>query len=107
MPHYEMRDAFGMMYRLSTQDRDLAQRWFDEWLPRLYPADMDADYGLPVMSVWPMQFDGRQSADWPTDTRYIRELFTIPRDPSLALAAIDQQRAEIDEQIRKAHANGT
>lgn len=105
MPYYEMRDAFGTMYRITTQSTELAQAWFDEWLPRLYPPEMPADYGLPVMTVWPM-WTADNLPDWAAFVPFISESFTIPRDPKMALAAIAERRALIDEKARQAHADG-
>jgi hypothetical protein len=106
MPYYEMRDAFGSMYRLSTMSRETAQRWFDEWLPRLFRAEDPADMRSPLMLVWPMPTEDGKSCDWAADTRFISEPFYIPRDPAQALAAIDRRREFIEEQVRLAHANG-
>ena len=105
MPHYELRDAFGTMYRLSTLDAETAERWFGEWLPRLF-GDLPDDYGLPVMSVCALPTEDGHT-DWATDSRYYRDLFTIPRDPARALTAIAERRTWIEQQIRaKANDDG-
>lgn len=101
MPRYELRDASGQHFLLSTASDQLAQAWFDEWLPVLYPPGLADDYGLPLMQVYPLSPDGR-SADWATDMRWVTIPFTIPRDPRLALAAIASRRIWIEQQARRA-----
>jgi hypothetical protein len=98
MPRFTIRDAFGMGYELSSKDPELIQRWFDEWLPKLYPADAPEDYGDPVMMVWPLpEADGR-SLDWAAKSPHIQDMFRIPRDPAKALAAIEDRRKWIEAQ---------
>jgi hypothetical protein len=98
MPHVEIRDAFGSSFRISTTSRELLQAWFDEWLPKLYPADADPQLGEPlVMSVYPLDPCGT-GYDWAADARYLADPFTIPRDPAQALAALDRRREWIDMQ---------
>jgi hypothetical protein len=105
VPTYTLQDAGGSVYRLTTMDRGLAQLWFDEWLPRLFDG-LPEDYGLPLMTVWPLPSADGRSLDWAADTRFISEPFHIPRDPAQALAAIDRRREYIEEQVKVAHANG-
>ena len=95
-----MQDAFGTMYRITTRSRELLQAWFDEWLPRLYPADAPEQLGDPlIVRVYPAPVTpGAMEYDWSTDTRWIGQSFTIPRDPALALTALDARRAWIEEQ---------
>jgi hypothetical protein len=100
MPRVEMRDPFGTMFRIDTGIPGMLQAWFEEWLPKLYPAGMERDFGDPlIMSVYPLDPDGT-GYDWPADTRYISQPFNIPRDPARALDALAARRAWIDEQIK-------
>ena len=92
-----MRDAFGANFELSSQDPELIQRWFDEWLPKLYPADLPPDFGDPLIQVWPLSPDGR-SLDWAAKSPHIQDLFRIPRDPAKVLAAIEDRRKWIEAQ---------
>lgn len=94
MPYVEMRDAFGMCYRITTIGEHLLQEWFDFWLPRLYPADAPADLGNPALWVSPA--DDRGTPDWCVYGPAINRLFTIPRDPALALEAMRAERAKGD-----------
>lgn len=89
-----------MQGRIDTASRELLQAWFDEWLPLMYPADADPGLGDPVIrSVYPLDPAGT-GWDWPGDTRFIGRPFRIPRDPARALAALDEQRADIEALIR-------
>jgi hypothetical protein len=98
MPMITMRDAFGSSYPIATTSRELLQAWFDEWLPVLYPADADPGLGDPViMGVWPLDPHGT-GFDWPPDSRYMGDMFRIPRDPAMALAALDKRREWIEAQ---------
>lgn len=103
MPTYTLQDTAGVAYRLTTTDEYLARQWFSEWLPRLYPRDLPEKYGLPVIAVWPLPAEDSENMDWPADTRWISEPFTIPRDPKLALAAIAERRKWIEDQMRQAN----
>jgi hypothetical protein len=101
MPSIELRDAFGTSYRISTTNRDTLQAWFDEWLPVLYPPDGDPRLGDPmIMSVYPLDPAGT-GWDWTTDSRYLGDAFTIPRDPAKALEALDRRREWIEAQKGK------
>jgi hypothetical protein len=98
MPMITMRDAFGTSYVITTTSRELLQAWFDEWLPRLYPAGADPRLGDPqIMSVYPLDPDGK-GFDWPANSRYMGDIFTIPHDPAKVLAALDERRAWIEAQ---------
>jgi hypothetical protein len=94
VPHIQMRDAVGMNYQITTKSRELLQAWFDEWLPQLYPADLEPEYGDPViMSIYPLPLaPSGNEFDWITDSRKLGQQFTIPRDPAKALDALDRQR---------------
>jgi len=101
MPRVELQDAFGQCFRIDTTSRELLQAWFDEWLPVLYPADAPPGLGDPVIrSIYPLDPDSR-GWDWPGDIRFIPQSFRIPRDPAKALAALDEQRERIKDQIRE------
>jgi hypothetical protein len=103
MPRIDMRDAFGTTYRIDSMDWGILQQWFDEWLPRVFPASMPDSYGAPLLTVWPLpEADGR-TMDWAADTRYITEPFYIPRDPSKALATIAARREEIEKKVKELH----
>ena len=101
MPRIELQDPWGQCYAIATTSRELLQAWFDEWLPIAYPADADPVLGDPVIrSVWPLDPKGT-GWDWPQDSRYLGQPFRIPRDPAKALAALDEHRAWIEEQIAR------
>jgi hypothetical protein len=101
MPRIEMRDAFGVMYRIDTRSQETLQRWFDELLPALYPSDANPALGDPyITAVYPLDYDGT-GFDWPADSRYMASAFTIPRDPKRALAELDRRAGWIKLQEGK------
>jgi hypothetical protein len=95
MPMIYMRDAFGSNFTITTKSRDLLQAWFDEWLPQLYPPGLEPEYGDPVITsihALPLAPPPSKEFDWVTDSRWLGQQFTIPRDPAKALDALDRQR---------------
>lgn len=101
MPHVEMRDAFGVMYRITTFGEDLLQEWFDFWLPRTYPDGLPPDAGEPVIGIWPAVDPQTGDADWPAWAPLLNDRFTIPRDPAKALQALRDRRAWMDAEAVK------
>lgn len=107
MPYVMLRDAFGSSFHISTRNRATLQAWFDEWLPVLYPADLPEAYGDPVISqVFPLFDREMKNPDWTQDSRYLGDQFRIPRDPALALKALDDHLAGIERQIAGRNEHG-
>jgi hypothetical protein len=97
MPRVTLRDPFGMTFQISTMNDDLLQRWFDEWLPRLFPANMPQELGDPLVEVWPLTHADGRSLDWAAKSQHMGP-FTIPRNPAKALAVIEERRQWIEAQ---------
>lgn len=103
MPRIEMRDAFGTSYRIDTASDETLQAWFDEWLPRLFPAGLSGDYGEPlILRVEPLYPGGADSApDWPTWGPMMNEPFYIRRNPAEALPELGRRREWIEQEATK------
>jgi hypothetical protein len=97
MPRIEMRDAFGTSYRIDTSSDQTLQAWFGEWLPLLFPADLDIDYGQPLILRAEPLFDKENHPDWPPWMPYMHDPFHIPRDPAEALPALKRRREFIEK----------
>ena len=106
MPHVELRDCMGMTYRISTASPAMLQAWLEEWLPRLYPPDLPAAAGDPVVHLWPLDpaFTGNM-LDWVADGR-VNSWDTIPRDPAKVPAALAQIRARLEAQVKELDSRG-
>lgn len=97
MPRVDLRDAFGTSYQVATMDLELLERWFREWLPRLYPPELAEQYGEPAIIVWPL-FDAERVPDWPaSSTATYIEPFT--RDPGQAMAVLEDMRKRIEKDV--------
>jgi hypothetical protein len=100
VPRVELRDAFGTSYQIVTLSDKLLGQWFAEWLPRLYPPGLSADFGDPSVIVWPaLGGPNGDTPDWPADSQVLGHYHLIPRDPALALGALAKLREKLEQRV--------
>lgn len=102
MPHVDLRDPGGMHYRISTTSRETLQAWFDEWLPRLYPAELPPEYGYPNVMIYPLfTGDSQRAPDWVTYAPVLGTWRKIPRDPANVMEVLDQIRDRLEAEAAR------
>lgn len=79
MPRVMIRSGAGMDYRIDSSDEGSITAWFDEWLPRLWPAG-SPDACEPMIMVQPLWIsdDPATDPDWFADTWVTGRFYPFP-----------------------------
>lgn len=103
MPRITIRDYMGMAYTIDTTSWELIEQWLAEWAPRL--TNRAAGFDLTAMRIWPLEL-ADQRFDWPADTRFIGEPFSLGYTAGEALARLRDRKQLIEQQMKEAAADG-